>query len=211
MPTFPGKRDEILILAAQIVAGIESDPAEFPNPPFDVGPLKALLMQTAADGADHQSKAAAAKAALDRLNGRVGEVKDEAKRLLRLAETVHKNEEPVLERIGWGVKSGPHWRAPGAVRGLTVGAQGAGTVVLRWKAPERVATVGRVRAYCVERETRTLDTRISIEEFGGWKEISFAKEIVLTDQPRGAEITYRVYALNDTGQGPPSESEPVVL
>ena len=79
--------------------------------------------------------------------------------------------------------------------------QGKGWVFLDWKAP---ADGGKVGAYKVQRRNRT---------DGAWEDIATAilSEITLVDQPRGAELEYRVIAINKAGEGSPSNTVMVVL
>ena len=43
MPTFPDTKNDIVILAAKVSAGISDNPADYPNPPFDPAPINALV------------------------------------------------------------------------------------------------------------------------------------------------------------------------
>jgi len=211
MPQFPKQKNEIFILAAKIADGITQNPADYPNPPFDPGPLNILVGQVIAQISDRQDKEAEAKAALDLENNTVDDIVEEAKRLLREAENAHGQDAAKLQEIGWDVRADPKSLAPGEVRNLEATHQGAGTVELDWKSPARTATTGRPTAYKITRETRAIDTHEPIEEFGAWESVTFESKAVLMNQPRGVEISYRVTASNVNGDGPPVEAQRVVL
>ena len=93
--------------------------------------------------------------------------------------------------------------------------QGAGTVDLDWKGPERKQSTGRARAYRDQalfwRRPRDLTTNQVTEDWGEWQMTALTTEHTLPSQPRAVEITYRVTAFNTNGDGPPSNSVQVVL
>ena len=45
MPTFPDTKNDILILAAKVAAGITDYPADYPDPPFDAPAPSPLVLE----------------------------------------------------------------------------------------------------------------------------------------------------------------------
>lgn len=211
MPRFPRTKNDILILGAKIVFGIQNNPAEYPDPPFDPANLNTLLGNLVLQTADRVSKDAAAKAALDLENDTVGDIVEESKRFIRLAEATHNQNAANLQMIGWDARAAAQSLAPGEIRNLEIVLQGAGTVFIDWKSPARVAAVGLPDYYLIERRVINPQTMAVTEDWGVWKETATETEKTLIDQPRGVEITYRVAAVNNNGSGPAVTSEQVVL
>ncbi len=211
MPQFPRTKNDILILAAKIVFGIGSNPADYPNPPFDQTNLNNLLGTLILQTADRVAKEAAAKGALDLENGTVEDVVEEAKRLIRLAEATHNQIAAKLQEIGWDARGAAQSFPPGEVRSLEVVVQGAGSAFIDWKAPARSASVGLPDYYLIERRVMNAQTNTLIEDWGTWKDTATDSEKTVINQPRGVEITYRVTAVNTNGPGPAVTSEQVVL
>ena len=211
MPRFPDNKNEILILAGRVAAGIGAHPGDYPNPPFDAGSLLAFASEATAIMGQRQSKEAEAKGLLEQEDAKMAEVTGELRRLIRIAEAIHRNDAAKLQEIDWDIHAQRKHLAPGAVRNLEAVHEGAGTVTLEWKAPARNASSGRTSAYKIAREIRALDTRQAIEEFGVWESITFKTKATLENQPRGAEIIYRVTASNRNGDSPPEQTQRLVL
>jgi len=212
MPQFPDSKNDILILAAKVAAGIAAHAADYPNPPFDAGLLTTLALQGADLIFQRQAKEAEAKALLDAENAKIAETIAELRRVLGLAEATYPGDAAKLQEIDWDVPSDPTHYVPGPVRNLEATNQGAGSVELHWKGPLRTSTTGKPSAYKITREVRALaEPHEEIEPFGTWQSIAFKGHKVLLGQPRGVEISYRVTASNTNGDGPPEEAERVVL
>jgi len=114
-----------------------------------------------------------------------------------------------LEYIGWGPKAPPSPAdPPGQPRNLDAAMQGAGTVLLDWKAPAR-GSGGQVRTYVIERRQQPEGGG----EFGQWQQtgIALESETTLMNQPRGVQLEYRVKAVNTGGESLPSNTVAVVL
>lgn len=208
---FPRRREDVVILAARVASGIDANPADFPNPPYDTAPLHALVATSTLSMADRQAKDAAAKAALELEIENVAKTGDETKRLLGMARNDFPNDAAKLQELGWNVDADPQSLPPGQVRSLHAVSQGAGTVHLDWKAPEKSESTGHVAVYVVQRETRNAVTHEGIEEFGDWQVNAHKSQKLLVGQPRGVEIRYRVFASNVNGDGPPEDTERIVL
>jgi len=211
MSQFPRTKNEILVLAAKIALGITNNPADYPNPPFDPANLNALLGALLVQTADHVSKDAAAKAALDLKNGTIDDIMNESKRLIRLAEATHNQIAAKLQEIGWDVHRTAQSFPPSEVRGLKILAQGPGSALIDWKAPARSETAGLPDYYLIERRVMNTQTNTLVEDWGIWKDTATGSEKTVITQPRGVEITYRVTAVNKNGPGPAVTSDQVVL
>ena len=121
---------------------------------------------------------------------------------IRYAENTVDFDDDRLKLLGWAGRKGPTPLAvPGQTRLLEGPRQGAGWVFLDWKGP---ADGGKAAAYTIERRERPA---------GPWKQVATAiqTEATLVDQPRGAELEYRVIAINKAGAGPPGNTVVVVL
>lgn len=212
MPRFPKQKNEILILAAKVADGILKNPADYPCPPFDHLELHNDLADVLGLISDRQAKEAAAKDALEAENDKIYNViAGRVQHQLRLAEDKFPDDAGKLHEIGWDVKAAPQALAPGQVRGLEANPKGAGTVLLKWHAPEVTAHTGAVRSYRIERQLTDIATRRVTEEWGVWHEEAYKTDALLMNQPRAIEISYRIIACNPNGQGQPSDTETVVL
>ncbi len=121
---------------------------------------------------------------------------------LRYAENAVNGSDDQLKLLGWSGRQAPTPpAAPGQTRLLEAPRQGEGWVALDWKAP---ADGGKTAAYKVQRRQRPA---------GPWQEVAVAidSEATLVDQPRGAELEYRVSAVNKAGEGEPGNTVMVVL
>ena len=113
-----------------------------------------------------------------------------------------------LEFIGWGPRAtAQSIEAPGQRLSLKSIDEGAGTLLIKWKRPAH-GSGGRVGTYIIER-------RQLMQDDGGdeWRQaaISLETKASLKDQPRGAQLEYRVKAVNKAGQSEPSNTIAVVL
>jgi len=187
MATFPKSKDEMMIL------------------------LGVLLNQAVGHISDRQQKEAEAQGAVKLENESVTAVGDEARRLLRLAEALYRRDAGALHRLGWNVRAEKRRLKPGQVTYLEVGEQGPGTVALHWKPPKPTAATGRVGFYRIERQIRDLETNHITEEWGTWAATSSTNTIHLENQPRLVELSYRIVAVNHSGDGEHSDTETAVL
>ena len=211
MPKFPLSMADILGLARKIVGGIVDNPGDYPNPPFDVTLLESLLEEAIQDIAHEQEMKAGVKAAGEKRRGTMKAMAKEMRHLLAQAQIAHGQDAGKLEKIGWDKRAHPKSLMPGQVRNLWVLHQGMGNVDLDWQAPEVTAHTGKVSVYIISRTIRDENTRETLEESGVWSFASYKSKAHLENQPRGVEIEYRVVATNVNGEGPPSNTELVVL
>ena len=127
---------------------------------------------------------------------------DSLKAVLKYAEVVARNEPEKLSQLGWGPRrSSSSLDAPGEVRDIAIRAEGDTWVVLDWKPP---VGGGAPAAYTVQRRPKGEDS---------WENVatSFDVEELLSNQPRGVALEYRVVAVNKAGTGQPSATATLVL
>ena len=198
---FPRGEAEIMALAVLVAQGLEEAADDFPSPPISAAELKAKLerVQRASTGA------VAAESAL----GEQHDEKDEALKDLgaslqtdlKYAEYAVRDDPEKLKRLGWNVRRGPTpLEPPGEVRNIKIEAEGDTWVILTWKPP---AEGGAPGVYRIQRKQAS----------GSWEDIGISidtKELC-SDQPRGVELNYRVFAVNKAGTGQPSATVTVEL
>ena len=202
MARFPLQEAKISELAGTMIAGLTDNPTVFPNLP--VAAIQLTTSKNAFLAA--KSEVIAAKAAYEAALV----VKDDAKETLtvqmrddlRYAELTVHFDDAKLKLIGWGAKRQPApLSAPGQAMGLTVPLQADGSLSLAWKPP---IDGGTVAAYQVMRRLRS---ESAFEDAG----TALIPVATLTGQPRGVELEYQIIAVNKAGQGPPSNTQMVVL
>lgn len=202
MARFPTTEPELVALAQATIAGLSGNTSVFPSPPIAPADLSARLSaflsaQSAATTAD----AAAQQAHLTKDDAQQ-DLADDLRAVLRYAELTTGFDDARLKLLGWGGRAArTSLEPPGQCRVLEAPRQGEGWLFLDWKEP---SDGGRIAAYKVQRRER-----------GGsaWQDTATAiqSEITLVEQPRGAELEYRVIAVNKAGEGPPSNTVQVVL
>jgi fibronectin type 3 domain-containing protein len=129
------------------------------------------------------------------------ELVDGAKANLKYAEVVFREQPERLTKLGWGRRrNGSTLEAPGEVRDIRVAAEGDTWVVLEWRPPVDGGAVG---AYKIQRKKKD----------GVWEDVGSSVDTgqMLSNQPRGIEMEYRVLAVNKAGTGQPSATVTVVL
>jgi len=121
---------------------------------------------------------------------------------LKYAEFVARKTPEKLAGFGWAARrSRVAQPAPGEVRDIQMGKQGDTWLTLSWNPP---VDGGIPSAYQIQRSQGTT---------GIWEEAgtSAATEHVLTNQPRGVQLSYRVMAVNKAGTDNPSGVVQAVL
>jgi len=202
MPRFPKREPDIMALAEWLVNGFKSNLALFPAMPVSW----ILLSIKKATFRTRRSDAIAAQAAAEQSiadkDDALENLIDALKSDIRYAENTVNFDDDKLKLIGWSGKNAPTALAPpGEVRQLEAPKQSDGWVFLDWKQP---AEGGRVSAYKIQRRERPE---------GAWQDVATAieTESTLVGQPKGAELEYRVIAVNKSGEGSPSNTAMVVL
>jgi hypothetical protein len=202
MARFPQTEPEIAALALLVTQGLSQASEDFPTPPVPTEELQTKL--------EAYNAARAATVAAETTFREQHAVKDQAleelvdgvKANLRYAEIAVRDQPEKLNQLGWaGRRSGSALVAPGEVRDMSVRVEGETWVVFDWKAP---VDGGAVAAYTIQRRNR---------DGGSWEDVgtSVDTEELLSNQPRGVELEYRVIAVNKTGAGQPSATVTVVL
>jgi len=202
MPRFPKKEADILALAERLYAGLWANATIYPRPPVRVLFLRWTTNRYMSFRDTAMAKQAAAEQAVTVKNEALEDLAEAMKADIRYAENTVDYDDDKLKLIGWsGRKSRRPLAPPGQPRSLEAPRQGEGWVFLDWKKP---ADGGRPAAYKVMRRQRPA---------GPWEAIATAviTEATLVDQPRSAELEYRIIAVNKTGEGEPSNSVMVVL
>ena len=198
---FPQTEPEIAALALVVAQGLGQAAEDFPSPPIPANELQArldrynttLAASVAADNASREQHAAKDDA--------LEELVDGLKTDLRYAELAVRDQPEKLSKLGWGPRrNGSALRAPGEVRDIGVVAEGDTWAILRWKPP----VDGGVPAYYRIQRKR---------EGNPWEDASTSTETeqLMSNQPRGVELFYRVIAVNKAGEGQPSATVTVVL
>ncbi|MBA7646976.1 hypothetical protein ES703_54744 [subsurface metagenome] len=209
MPKFPKREAGILALANAMLAGYAAHGADFPShfggPPW-LTIKRAWYM--AAKNAQTQALAEA-QVATEQKDAKLTALIELMKAELKKSEVDVGDSPEKLEYIGWGPKAPPSPAdPPGQPRNLEAAIQGAGTILLDWKAPAR-GSGGTVRTYVIERREQPEGGG----EFGEWRQagIALESETTLMNQPRGVQLEYRVKAVNTGGESPPSNTVAAVL
>ncbi len=104
--------------------------------------------------------------------------------------------------VGWSPRAEPvSLQVPGQPRNLECLRHGDNSIQLDWKAPK---DGGKVAVYHIERR---------IMPDGPWTLVvtSFETEVILSDQPRGQTLEFRVIASNKQGHSVESNSVAVMI
>ena len=201
MAVFPKAEAKILAVARLVIEGLRAAPEDFPTPPVSADELEAMTDACDADA----TKAAAAKAAYHEAHVR----KDKAfarltpavKAVLAYAKILARRQPAKLIRLGWGPRrERKPLEAPGEVRDLKIEAEGETYLILSWKRP---VDGGAAAAYTIQ-----------VKRGGGlWEDLAARTDTrcIVSDQPRGVELEYRVFARNKAGVGSPSATVRAVL
>ncbi len=207
MPKFPKREADILALVQAMIDGYAAHPGDFPS---NIVFLLLVSRGSYITAKDAQVEAmAAAQIATDEKDTALAGLAQKMKAELKKSEVDVGTDSEKLEYIGWGPKAPPSPAdPPGQPRNLDAVVQGAGTVLLDWKAPAR-GSGGTVRTYVIQRR----DQPEGGGEFGNWSQagIALESECMLMTQPRGPQLEYRVKAINTGGESVPSNTAMVVL
>lgn len=213
MPEYPRAKSDKDVLYQAIIEGITNNPTEYPSGPgqmFEITTFQTLVTAKNNSVTARQQKEAEFRIAVTAENDSYDAADLEARRLITLAEAQHAQNPENLQLIGWGAPDSPTSTPPGQPRNLEMCVQFAGGGMLDWKPPTPQAMNGPVNHYRIEREVRDLSGSVT-EEFGVWQKTTTKTEFLVTDQPRGVEIVFRVFAVNSNGDSPPSNSVTVVV
>ena len=201
MAQFPKSEVEIIALAHVILRGLRANPDIFPVDPQELQRFGEKLDEhDIIDQRWHDAQALAAQLG-NQSKTNTAEIIDLMHDFIRFAETVAKDDAQ-LSIIGWGRRATPKpTEIPGQCRLLVVTTQGGDNVLLTWKNP---AEGGKPLSFEIER-------RESPDE--AWHTVGSAVETqkLLTGQPTGKKLEYRVFAKNKAGDGAYSNAAVMVL
>ena len=206
MPEFPLVEGEIFALATAMQSGYASAPADFPH--ADLAGLTAVFGAFKAASAEYMQCKAAAALAAKRKREYLQTLTAFMRLQLKQSEADTAQHPLKLEQIGWGPRAkGKTARVPGEPQRLVCEVKEHGAVYLRWSNPVR-GDGGRVMTYIVERREWSGDAG-----FNEWRlvAVTHAKEILLTEEPRGQRLEYRILGMNRAGQGAPGNVATVMV
>lgn len=201
MATFPKAEAKILRLARVVIDGLRAAPEDFPNMPVSADELQQLLDEVEGDLVAVTAAKAAYHECHKRKDRSVYELKRALKAVLAIAEVAARRHPERLTGLGWGPRRERRpAQPPGEVRNIKIETQGETYVLLSWKPP---VDGGAVAAYQLQRQRGG----------GPWKDVDVCTTLhrLLSDQPRGVDLEYRVVARNKAGVGSPSATVTCVL
>ena len=210
MATFPTRRNDLLALAIKILEGITTNRSAYPVATFDTASLTGGISSAQEATATRQQRETALAVATETERDAYDALSERVRSQLNQAENAHRNAPENLTLIGWEVQAAPTRQVPQQPRTLEAQSHGAGSVFLDWKAPLDNRGSGKAAFYRVERQVRTLEGKIT-ETWGAWSSSAVASELLLTGQPRGVELDFRIVAVNATGDSLPSNTITVTL
>jgi hypothetical protein len=199
---FPDTEPQIAALALLICQGLQQAAQELPAPPVSAADLQARL--------DAYNQALAATVAEETVFRGQHAVKDQAlaslvdgmKVDLKYAEATYRHQPEKLSQLGWGPRRDANaLNVPGETRDIRIVTEGDTWLVLAWNPP---VDGGQVAAYKIQRRKR---------DGSSWEDVGTAADTkqMLSNQPRGVELEYRVVGVNKAGEGQPSATVTVVL
>jgi hypothetical protein len=192
-----------------MAAGLSGSGVDFPSPPITVGELNTLISNCLGAKNDFVAKKAEAKEATVTKSDRLTDLVDGMKQDLRYAENTVGEDDAKLGLIGWSGRKTPEaLTPPEPPSNLHPTMEGPGTITLVWTKP--VSGIGgAVKSYIVERR----DQPQGGGTFSEWVQQSFSlePEIILSSQPTGVQLEYRVISLNPAGTSEASNSTGAVL
>jgi hypothetical protein len=198
---FPRTESEVATLASRVAEGLASAADDFPSPPVSPADLKTKLEAfIAADTATVAAETAFREQHALK-DAALAALQDALKADLRYAENTARNAPEKLNALGWRPpRDGTPLEPPGETRDMIIVSEGDTWAVLRWKAP---VDGGAPAFYRIQRKQGTdawVDAGTSTET-----------EQLMSNQPRGVELMYRVIAVNKAGAGHPSATVTLVL
>src|SRR3990172_6495968 len=198
---YPRTESEFAALALRGAEGLAQHPEDFPNPPVSAADLKAKWeVFNAADTATVAAKDAylGQHAVKD---DAFEDMEDATKADLRYAEVAVRDRPEKLTALGWRPRrDGSPLEPPGETRDISIVSEGDTWVILRWNPPVDGGAPG---FYRIQRK----------REGSPWEDAATSTETehLVSNQPRGVDLLYRVIAVNKAGAGQPSATVTVVL
>ncbi len=200
MARFPDTEPEIAALAALVVEGLEQATEDFPTPPVPATELRVKLDTYAQTRAATVVAETAFREQHATKDEALEDLVDSTKANLKYAVFAAKDRPEKLSQLGWAPRrSGSPLEAPGEVRNIKLVGEGDSWVVLRWESPSEG---GKPAFYKIH--------RLAGDQWDA-VETSTNTEQLVSNQPRGVDLHFRVTAVNNAGEGPPSATVTVVL
>jgi len=198
---FPRSEADIAALAELVVQGLEQAADDFPSPPVPATDLRAKMAAVQAARAAAVAAESAFKEEHALKDEVIEDLADSLKADLKYAEFAVRDQPEKLSKLGWSLRrEGTPLQPPGEVRDMSIKAEGDTWVILQWNKPVDGGAPG------VYRIQRRQDGSVW-EDLG----ISTDTEELCSNQPRGVELYFRVFAVNRAGTGQPSATVTVVL
>jgi hypothetical protein len=198
---FPRTEADITTLAGRVIDGLSKAAEDYPSPPVSPEELQGKL--EAFHAAD--TATVAAETALRNRHTEKDEALDQLVGALKVdlgyAELAVRDAPQKLNALGWRPpREGTPLQPPGETRDITIVSEGENWTILRWKSP---AEGGKPAFYKIHR----------LADEDRWDEVgtSTNTEQLMSNQPRGVSLNFRVTAVNNAGEGPPSATITVVL
>lgn len=198
---FPRSEADIAALAELVVQGLEQAAEDFPSPPVPAPDLRARMAAVQAARAAAVTAESEFKEQHALKDEAIEELVDSLKANLKYAEFAVRDQPEKLSKLGWSLRrDGTPLQPPGEVRDISIRAEGDTWVILQWNKPVDGGAPG---VYRIQRR----------QDGTPWEElgIATATEQLVSDQPRGEQLHYRVFAVNKAGTGQPSATVTVVL
>lgn len=199
---FPRSEAEVLVLGNNVKEGLTTHLAVYPEPPVAPAALTAAITALQDAMLVVKNVRAAAEEATEQKLAALETLVTLLKKDISYAENTVGNDDAKLKLIGWSARRDPTpMPAPGQTGLLTVYPQGEGWLELQWLAP---VDGGKPTTYQLQRR---------LKSESAWTAIltTYERKVVLQNQPRGVELEYCVLASNKAGDGPASNTVPVVL
>lgn len=198
---FPIKEAEIIALAQQIENGLNVN-TNLADSPVEKAVFSAKLAAYLAKRDEIIVASAQLSTKHDEKDDLQEDLTDDMQRVIDYMSSVTNNDPTEMASIGWIVEEVSRAKQPpGQPRALEIVNQTDGSIFLDWKNP---TNGGRVASYRIERRERPE---------GQWETVGANNitEMLLTNQPRGVELEYRIVAFNSNGDSIPSNTVAATL
>ena len=200
MPRIPRDEAGIIALAQQIKNGLNTNP-NLVDSPVEKSDFTAKLDEFTAKRDTILVKKAELKVENEEKEEIEDDLREMMQRVVDFLDSKTGGDAEQLATVGVTASSAPNKQPPGQPRSLEIISQIDATIKLDWKS---TSDGGRAKAYRIQR--RELPA-------GDWEVCGATDEteIVLTNQPRGKELEYRIVGFNSNGDSIPSNTVAAVL
>jgi hypothetical protein len=198
---FPRSEADIAALAELVVQGLEQAAEDFPSPPIPAPELREKMAGVQAVRAAAVAAESAFREQHALKDEAIEDLADSLKATLKYAEYAVRGQPEKLKRLGWSLRrEATPLQPPGEVRDISIKAEGDTWVILEWNKPVDGGAPG---VYRIQRR----------QDGTPWDDIGISTdtEKLCSDQPRGVELYFRVFAVNKAGTGQPSATATVLL